>query len=121
MDAELDALASHQTIGITTIGRNTGRPRRIEIWWFRVDGRFIITGTPGRRDWLANVKADPRIVVHVGRSDLEATASIVDDTELRRTVFAQPQTSWYSSQAELDHLVATAPMIEVHLVGAERA
>jgi deazaflavin-dependent oxidoreductase (nitroreductase family) len=121
MDPDLDALASHQTIAITTIGRKTGRRRRIEIWWFQVDGRFIITGTPGRRDWLANVKADPRIVVHVDGSDLDATASIVDDMTLRRTVFTRQQTSWYSSQAELDHLVATAPMIEVHFVEAARA
>ena len=121
MDPDLDALASHQTIGLTTIGRKTGQPRRIEIWWFRVDGRFIITGTPGRRDWLANVKADPRIVVHVDDSDLDATASIVDDLTLRRSVFTRPQTSWYSSQAELDHLVAIAPMVEVHFGSPARA
>lgn len=115
MDLDGDALASHQTIEITTFGRRSGRPRRIEIWWFSVDGRYVITGTPGRRDWYANIRADPRLIVHVDGRDIEATASIVDDTVFRRRVFTRPQTSWYSSQAELDRLVATAPMIEVHL------
>lgn len=110
-----ESLASQQTIDITTRGRRTGRSRRIEIWWFRVDGRFIITGTPGRRDWLANLRADPHLTVHVGGQDISATATPVTDVSFRRKVFTQPQTSWYSSQSELDHLVATAPMVEIHL------
>ena len=47
---EVDHLASHRTIDLTTFGRRSGLPRRIEIWWFQVDDRFVITGTPGRRD-----------------------------------------------------------------------
>lgn len=114
MTLDLDFLASHQTIDITTLGRRSGKPHRIEIWWFRVDGRFVITGTPGKRDWLANLKADPRVVVHLNGEDIEALASLVDDASFRRKVFTRPQTSWYTSQSELDHLVATAPMVEIH-------
>jgi len=121
MTLDFDALASHQTIDITTLGRRTGRPRRIEIWWFRVDDRFVITGTPGKRDWLANLKANPRLIVHVGGRDLESTASPVDDVVFRRRVFTRPQTSWYTREAELDHLVATAPMVEIHFVGRASA
>jgi deazaflavin-dependent oxidoreductase (nitroreductase family) len=111
-----DALARHQTIHITTTGRKTGRPRRVEIWWFRVDGRFVITGTPGRRDWMANLSADPRLTIHVGGRDIEATAAPITDPSFRRKVFTRPQTSWYTSQAELDRLVATAPMVEIHFL-----
>jgi deazaflavin-dependent oxidoreductase (nitroreductase family) len=114
---DLDALAARQTIDITTTGRRSGQPKRIEIWWFRVDGRFIITGTPGPRDWVANLRADPRLIVHADGRDVPATASFVDDEVFRRFVFTRPQTSWYSSQAELDKLVATAPMVEVRLLG----
>lgn len=117
MQPDLEILASQQTIDITTTGRRTGRPRRIEIWWFLVDGRFVITGTPGRRDWLANLHAHPHLIVHVGDWDIAATATPVTDVTFRREVFTRPQTSWYSSQAELDHLVATAPMVEIHLDG----
>jgi deazaflavin-dependent oxidoreductase (nitroreductase family) len=114
---DLDALAARQTIDITTTGRRSRQPKRIEIWWFRVDGRFIITGTPGPRDWVANLRADPRLTVHAGGEDIPAVASFVDDPAFRRVVFTQPKTSWYSSQAELDRLVATAPMVEVQLLG----
>ena len=112
---DIEQLAARRTIDLTTYGRKTGLPRRIEIWWFQVDGRIVITGTPGRRDWLANVIANPAVVVHVDGTDIEATARVVEEPDLRRTVFTQPSTRWYSTQAELDRLVETAPMIELHL------
>lgn len=114
--AELDRLALQRTIDITTFGRRSGLPRRIEIWWFRIEGRFIITGTPGRRDWLANVLHDPRLIVHANGWDIEATATSISDLEFRRRVFTSPQTSWYSTQRELDRLVDSAPVIELDLI-----
>jgi deazaflavin-dependent oxidoreductase (nitroreductase family) len=112
---DIEQLAARRTIDLTTYGRKTGLPRRIEIWWFHVDGRFVISGTPGRRDWLANVIANPKVMVHVDGVDMEATARVVEDADFRRTVFTQPSTRWYSTQAELDRLVGTAPMIELDL------
>ena len=114
-DEQIETLGSIRTIDLTTFGRRTGLPRRIEIWWFRVDGRFIITGTPGKRDWVANIQANPNVVVHAAGLDIETTVSRITDREQRVEVFAQPETRWYSSQSELEHLLAEAPMIEVHL------
>ena len=59
--------------------------------------------------------ADPSVVVHVGGLDVGATVVPITDPEFRRTVFTQPETSWYSSMAELEELVETSPMIEVIL------
>ena len=108
-------LARIRTIDLTTFGRRSGLPRTVEIWWFHVDGRFIITGTPGGRDWLANVRSRSDVVIGVSGIEIEATAREVDDPEFRRRVFTDRDTSWYSSQTELDRLVETAPMIEVLL------
>lgn len=83
-----------------------------------MNGRFIITGTPGRRDWLANVIANPTVVVHVAGHDIETTARVIADRQHRLEVFNQPETRWYSSQAELDRLLDEAPMIEVDIAGA---
>lgn len=115
MSASIDwnALASTSTIDITTEGRRSGRPARIEIWWFHVEDRFIITGTPGPRDWYANVVANPALTVHAYGADIDATATVVNDIGFRRRFFTHPQTSWYRSQSDLDHLIAESPMIEV--------
>lgn len=109
-----DDLAAIRTIDLTTYGRKTGTPHRIEIWWFLVDGRFVITGTPGGRDWLANVRSNPHVVIHVRGEDVNAIAEEIADPGFRRQVFDHRDTRWYTTQAELEGLVNTAPMIEVH-------
>ncbi|HSJ70682.1 MAG TPA: nitroreductase family deazaflavin-dependent oxidoreductase [Acidimicrobiia bacterium] len=113
--ADIEALARTRTVDLTTIGRRSGQPRTVEIWWFHVDGRFIITGTPGRRDWLANVRANPRVTVSAGNGDFHGTATEVDDAAFKRRVFTDAQIGWYRTQADLDELISTAPMVEVVL------
>jgi deazaflavin-dependent oxidoreductase (nitroreductase family) len=109
-------LADDPTIDITTTGRRSGQPRRVEIWMLDVDGRFFITGTPGPRDWLANLIADPALTIHLKRQakvDLTARAVLVDDATTRRAVLEHLSARWYRSQTPLEELVATAPLIEV--------
>jgi len=116
IDAVRGALAADPTIDITTTGRRSGQPRRIEIWMMVVDDRFFITGTPGRRDWLANLRAHPEFVVHVKRPDavdLPAVAAEVTDEPTRLMVLEHLTTSWYRGQVPLRDLVANAPMVEV--------
>ena len=109
-------LADDPTVDITTTGRHTGLPRRIEIWMLDVDGRFFITGTPGQRDWLANLHADPSLAVHLKRHahlDLIARAIPVTDVATRRAVLEHLSATWYRTQQPVDVLVETAPMVEV--------
>ena len=75
----------------------------------------MITGTPGPRDWLANVRADPAVLVHSSVADVPGRASEVTDPELRRRVLTDAQLGWYRNQAELDALITGAPMIELEL------
>jgi hypothetical protein len=58
---------NHSTAGrwAEKIGRLSGQPRRIEIWYFMIAGRVYLTGTPGRRDWYANLLANPRLIFHI--------------------------------------------------------
>lgn len=111
------ALAQDETIDITTTGRKSNQPRRIEIWFQRVDGRFYITGTPGPRDWYANLQANPTFIFHLKGSasaDLPASARFIHDPEERRRILSAPTMAWYHSQvASVDDLVAGSPLIEV--------
>jgi deazaflavin-dependent oxidoreductase (nitroreductase family) len=110
---DIERLAATRTVDLTTIGRRSGQPRTVEIWWFHVDGRFVITGTPGRRDWLANVRSNPNVVIAAAFGSFGGTVTEIDDPEFRRRVFTDPQIGWYRTQADLDHLVVAAPMVEV--------
>jgi deazaflavin-dependent oxidoreductase (nitroreductase family) len=123
-------LADDATVDITTIGRRSGEPRRIEIWMFDFDGRFFITGVPGRRAWLANIKANPAITVHLKRiahTDVQGRATVVTDPdtrrfviERRRPILQQHFPDWASTQDDAE-LIAGAPMIEVVFESADPA
>ena len=108
-------LATQRTVNLTTIGRQSGKSRTVEIWWFRFEDRFIITGTPGRRDWLANIRANPAVIVHTRMGELRGTAREVLDPAYRQRFFESSETRWYSTQSGLESLVAEAPMVEIVL------
>ncbi|RZU52698.1 deazaflavin-dependent oxidoreductase (nitroreductase family) [Krasilnikovia cinnamomea] len=115
------ALAQDRVIDITTIGRKTGEPRRIEIWFHRLEGRYYITGTPGRpRDWYANLVTHPRFTFHLKESataDLQATARPVTDQAEREKVLAgllAPLGDFTSKPGqEVEVWVASSPLVEV--------
>ena len=88
MDPSIDAALSHGgVIDITTVGRRTGEPRRIEIVYHVIGGRIYITGMAGRpRSWLANMVAEPHFTFHLKRgvhADLPAIATTYDDDAAR--------------------------------------
>ena len=89
-DEVLASLARDRTIDITTTGARSGRPRRIEIWAWVAGGTVYLTGTPGRRDWYANLKANPGFTLHLKRgvqADLPARARLIEDPGERRAIF----------------------------------
>lgn len=84
--------ARDRTVDITTTGRRSGRPRRIEIWFYRADGRIYLSGLPGKRGWYANPRANPAFTFHLKNAvvaDLPATARPVTDEAERRRIFAR--------------------------------
>ncbi len=119
--AVAEALRLDSTIDLTTTGRRSGLSRTIEIWMLKIGDRLVITGTPGPRDWYANLLADPRCTVHLKervRADLAATARPVTDEDFRRQVLEHLEATWYRQQGEdLATLVAEAPMVELTIDG----
>jgi deazaflavin-dependent oxidoreductase (nitroreductase family) len=121
------ALARNQLVDITTTGRRSGQPRRLEIMMHNIGGRLYISGMPSprRRSWLANLAADPRLTLHLkqgARADLAATARIIEDEEERRTVLTTVARNW--RRGDVETMVRQSPLIEVAVgspAGAERA
>jgi deazaflavin-dependent oxidoreductase (nitroreductase family) len=107
-------LARGQRIDITTTGRQTGQPRRIELVFHNVGGRILISGRPGfPRGWIANLKADPRMTFHLkGRltADLPARGRVVTDRAEREKLLAPIAAAW---RTNLALMVRSAPLIEV--------
>jgi deazaflavin-dependent oxidoreductase (nitroreductase family) len=90
-DETENALANDQVVDITTVGRKSGEPRRIEIWFHRLDGGYYITGTPGQpRSWYANLVSHPAFTFHLKESataDLSAIARPITERAEREKIF----------------------------------
>ncbi|HYN29532.1 MAG TPA: nitroreductase family deazaflavin-dependent oxidoreductase [Dermatophilaceae bacterium] len=111
-----DELAPTGTCDLTTVGRRSGRGRRVEIWYVVVDGHVVLTGTPGPRHWLANLRAHPRAVLHLRdpARDLGVTAEEVTDPVHRRRVAEEARRlqPWYAEQSySVADWVTGSPMV----------
>ncbi|BCJ38404.1 hypothetical protein Athai_59070 [Actinocatenispora thailandica] len=88
----------------------------MEIWYLTVDGETVITGTPGARNWLANLRACPRAVLHLRSPDRDvevAAAEVIEQAKRRRiTAEAFRLQPWYAEQPySVEDWVAGAPMV----------
>ena len=120
MDEQVQhALAQGGVIDITTRGRNTGQPRRIEIRFHNIEGQVYITGRPPRRrDWYANLLAHPEFTFHLKESiqaDLPARATPILDQARRRAIIAaihQKRGTYQDVEAWVEH----SPLVVVELL-----
>jgi deazaflavin-dependent oxidoreductase (nitroreductase family) len=121
-----------RTVDITTTGRRSGRPRRIEIVFYRIGDSVYLSGVPAprRRDWLANLSAEPHFTFHLKHgvvADLPAVATVITDEEQRRRLLAPlvdqfnrrrgEDSEW--PRAELDGWVEGSPLARVEFVEAD--
>ena len=101
---------------MSTRGRRSGRTRRVEIWCVVVEGTIVLTGIPGARHWLANLRAHPEAVLRLREpaGDLEVVAEEVTDPGTRRRIAEQAWLlqPWYAAQPySIDDWVRGSPMV----------
>jgi F420H(2)-dependent quinone reductase len=114
-DSVRRALERGHRIDITTIGRKTGLPRRIELVFHSIGGRIYISGRPGwPRGWIANLRAEPRMTFHlkgpIAVADLPATGRVILDRDERERVLPTIAAGW---GYPLERMVEGSPLIEV--------
>lgn len=108
------ALTRGHRIDITTTGRRSGEPRRIELVFHNIDGHIVISGLPGRRSWYANLLADPRLTFHLTgpvKADLAAHARPITEPAERREVMTRVAGNW--GRDDLDVMLRRSPLVEV--------
>jgi len=109
------ALERGHRIDMTTTGRKSGKPRRIELVFHNIDGHIYISGRPGwPRGWIANLRADPRMTFHlkgpVVAADLPAVGRVITDRAERERVIPTIAAGWGYEPALM---VASSPLVEV--------
>ena len=112
----LAALQKDRVIDITTTGRKSGKTKRIETWFYRVGDRYYLTGSPGKRDWYANLVANPEFTFHLktsAKADLKATAAPITEDAERREIIGSILKDIGRPESDLDTWVSQSPLAEV--------
>ena len=106
---------------VTTTGRTTGEPHRIEIWFAAspaTDTIFMLSGGRERADWVRNVVASPRCSVEIGAARFVGYGRVIEGTAADETA----RTLVHDKYAHGDDLAswrATALPIAIDLTPAE--
>jgi deazaflavin-dependent oxidoreductase (nitroreductase family) len=67
---------------LTTTGRHTGAPHRIEIWFALVDGvAYLLSGGGDRSDWVRNLMISPEVILEIGGRKRTTRARVVTDAD----------------------------------------
>jgi deazaflavin-dependent oxidoreductase (nitroreductase family) len=65
---------------LTTTGRHTGTPHRIEIWFSLHDGIvYILSGGGDHSDWVKNLMISPDVVLEIGDVKRTTKARVATD------------------------------------------
>ncbi len=64
---------------LTTTGRRTGRPHRIEIWFAAHHGKvYLLSGGRDRSDWVHNLQANARVSVELAGEHHTGVARVLE-------------------------------------------
>ena len=75
-------LAAEQYCYLTTVGRVTGNPHTIEIWFARVGSTaYLLAGGGDASDWVRNIRREPRVGLRIGDDDMICRARVVEDPQ----------------------------------------
>ena len=108
---------------LTTVGRRTGRPHTVEIW-FGAEGRtlYLLGEADGEADWVRNIRANHHVGVRLGDRRHTATARVVErgtdeDAAARRLLLAKYQKA---GAHDLGNWAKTALAVAIDLADQSR-
>jgi deazaflavin-dependent oxidoreductase (nitroreductase family) len=110
------ALAAEDYCYVTTVGRVTGRPHEIEIW-FALEGStlYILAGGGHRSDWVKNGIRAPEVSVRIAGQTYEGRLRVVaekaEDALARRLLLAK----YGGSSSDLSEWGRTALPVAIDL------
>jgi deazaflavin-dependent oxidoreductase (nitroreductase family) len=79
MWASIEDISDKQVLYLTTIGRRTGLPREIEIWFVVCCERFYLFAETGEAAaWVKNIRQNPEVMVRIGERQIGARARVLD-------------------------------------------
>ncbi len=115
----LSRLAANDVCYITTTGRVSGRPHRIEIWFSMLGGTiYLLSGDRYRSDWVKNLRRQPEVAVEIAGQRFQGRSRIVSDAQEEaqaRRLQATKYQQWQEG-LEMSEWARTALPVAIDLV-----
>jgi deazaflavin-dependent oxidoreductase (nitroreductase family) len=96
--APFERLANETFCYLTTVGRRTGKPHTIEVWFARENGNlYLLSGGGESADWVRNLRKTPAVQVRIGSWTVAAKARPVtapDEDALARRLLDEKYMGW---------------------------
>jgi deazaflavin-dependent oxidoreductase (nitroreductase family) len=118
---KLQRLADEEYCYLTTIGRVSGRPHEIEIWFVVRDNSVYLLSGSHSSDWVKNLRKEPAVTVRIAGQAFAGRARLVTDREeemAARYRIAEKYQEWEEGK-KLSEWARTAQVVGVDLHSKE--
>jgi deazaflavin-dependent oxidoreductase (nitroreductase family) len=67
---------------LTTVGRASGKPRTVELWFVVHEGKiYMVSGSPQQTHWVRNIQKDPAVRARIENAVLDGSGRVLSSTE----------------------------------------
>jgi deazaflavin-dependent oxidoreductase (nitroreductase family) len=81
IEVRLSHLKQEDYCYLTTVGRISGRPHQIEIWFGVQSSSIYLMSGNHRSDWVKNLLKDPNVAVRIANHHFTGTARLTNDEQ----------------------------------------
>jgi deazaflavin-dependent oxidoreductase (nitroreductase family) len=113
---EIDTLSQTEFCCLTTRGRRSGNPHRIEIWFVAHGGGAYLLSNSGKADWCLNLIADPHVTLEIDGQRRDTVARPVEASDPANAVVRPAMVAKYQpgyAQEDLHGWAASAWLARV--------
>jgi deazaflavin-dependent oxidoreductase (nitroreductase family) len=83
--SDIDVFERERVLYLTTVGRKSGQPRQIEIWFVTYQGRFYLLAERGHNArWVRNIQAKSDVSIQIKQHQFRAHGRILDAEQDRQ-------------------------------------
>ena len=79
----IESVKDEKYIHLTTLGRKTGKPHEVELWFALGDGKLYLSHEGEHTDWMKNLAKNGKVSVKIGSLKFDVLAKILKEDQLK--------------------------------------
>ena len=84
----LSSLNRESLLELTVVGRKTGTPRTVKIWFVATQDKiYVSSGRGSNSQWVKNLKQTPTVTCQIGSTRFQGIAVWLEEGQVRDAIF----------------------------------